>query len=76
MDENGDIYLLHHEPTTCGTCRTRRGQPMVCAICQDPFTQGTPVMLVYTSPDTPRHRGIIHANCTQNEASDDTFIFY
>jgi hypothetical protein len=33
-------------------------------------------MLLYTSQETPRHRGIIHARCSQDEAADDTFIFY
>ena len=33
-------------------------------------------MLLFISQDTPRHRGIIHARCSRDEATDDTFIYY
>ena len=76
MDEHGDIYLVHHDPTTCATCRVRRNESMICSICRAPLAREESVMLVYTSRETPRHRGIIHARCSRDEATDDTFIYY
>jgi hypothetical protein len=76
MDDAEPLFLAHHNPATCATCRTRRGESMICSICQAPLTRGEPVMLLYISHETPSHRGIIHASCSQDEATDDTYIYY
>jgi hypothetical protein len=79
MDDSEYLSLRHHEPATCGTCRTRRGEAMVCAICQTPFTPEEPTMLCYTSRETPPHFGTIHTSCSEavdDAAIDDTFIRY
>jgi hypothetical protein len=75
MDDYEYLYLTHHEPATCGTCRARRGEAMVCAICQTPFTPEGPTMLFYTSRETPHHIGTIHARC-EDGTSDEAFIRY
>jgi hypothetical protein len=79
MDDYEYLDIRYHEPSTCGTCRTRRGEPMVCAICQRPIAPDGVVMLYYTSRETIDHLGTVHASCSafiDHEASDDTFIRY
>jgi len=75
MDEFEYLYLRNHEPSTCGTCRYRRGEPMVCAICHNPFTPEDPPLLFYTSRETVAHIGMIHARCEEG-TTDDTYIRY
>jgi hypothetical protein len=76
MDDTEYLSLVSHDPASCATCRTRRGESMICSSCRTPLARGESVMLVYISQDTPRHRGIIHARCNRDEATDDTFIYY
>jgi hypothetical protein len=76
MNDSEYLYLVHHDPATCATCRARRGESMICSICRAPLAPGESVMLLYISRETPRHRGIMHASCSRDEASDDTFIYY
>jgi hypothetical protein len=75
-DDSEGLYLVDHDRTTCATCRNRRGESMVCAACQTAFVPGEDVMLCYTNQETPPHRGILHARCTRDEATDTTFIYY
>ena len=75
MDDYEYLDIRYHEPSTCGTCRTRRGEALVCAICQDPFTPEDPTMLVYISRETVAHIGTIHARCADG-TTDDTYIRY
>lgn len=76
MEDSSDLHLVDHDRTMCATCRTRRGETLVCAVCQTALVPGGAVMLCYTSQETPRHRGIIHASCSRDEATDTTFIYY
>ena len=76
MDDSEFLYLVHHDPATCATCRARRGETMVCAVCQTAFAPGSEVLRCYTNHETPPHLGTVHASCSRDEASDNTFIYY
>src|SRR5512146_2573026 len=73
MEDSSDLHLVDHDRTMCATCRTRRGETLVCAVCQTALVPGGAVMLCYTSQETPRHRGIIHARCPFRKSYASTF---